>query len=936
MSAKVKNLIQTVTIALAVVAGMTFLECPPAKASPPVSFSDEVLPILRAHCAECHGDETRKAELSLVTRAGILRGSESGAIITAADPDTSRLFEVLHLEEMPPKGEGERLSAQQVDLIRRWIEQGADTGTAPTDNQDALNQHDILPTLLLHCTTCHGRQVQEAELDLRSVAAMLKGGKSGPAIVPGDSKSSLIIQKIKAEEMPPRSKLASHSVKPVDDQELERLVEWIDQGAPQADILPDVATSESDPLVSEEDRNFWSFKPPREVAVPTLDQSVHNPFDAFILDRLGKVEITASPEASKYVLIRRAYFDLIGLPPSPEEIESFVADQDPNAYEQLIDQLLASPRYGERWGQYWLDLAGYSDSEGVQHSDPIRPHAYRYRDYVIRSFNADKPYDRFLMEQIAGDELADYENAATITEELYNNLVATGFLRMTSDGTFAGITGFVPNRIDVIDDQVRVLSSAAMGLTIRCARCHSHKFDPIPQRDYYRLVALLKPAMDEHDWLKPVTGGAGNTAGSYRYLPQVTSEERLKWEEAEAEITAKIDKLKSEPTEKPDENAEEKPKDKAAREALEEKIKLLESERVEEPMVRALWDRGQPSPTYLLRRGDYRQPARLIGPGVPSVLTDGKNPFDPQPPWQGAEKTGNRLALAKWLTKPDHPLTARVIVNRIWKHHFGIGIVKTLDDFGHAGEKPSHPELLDWLALEFVHNGWQMKHLHRLMMTSATYRQTSTSTPEQQRVDGDNRLLSRMPLRRMEAEVLRDTLLSVSGQLDLTPFGPADSITASDNGLVISDPQDAGRRRSIYILKRRTQRLTLFESFDRPAMSPNCIDRPISIVAPQALLLMNNKMVQELSESFAQRILEETGSDDAQRIRRLFMIAVGRPPSDEEQKSTLDTLQQLVSNWREKLTEETEQADLEHEIAKRAFSNLCHVMMNSAAFLYID
>jgi hypothetical protein len=275
-------------------------------------------------------------------------------------------------------------------------------------------------------------------------------------------------------------------------------------------------------------------------------------------------------------------------------------------------------------------------------------------------------------------------------------------------------------------------------------------------------------------------------------------------------------------------------------------------------------------------------------------------------------------------------------VNRIWKHHFGVGIVKTLDDFGHAGAKPSHPKLLDWLAIEFVRNGWSIKHIHRLMMTSATYRQTSTSTPEQQRVDIDNRLLSRMSLRRMEAEVLRDTLLSVSGQLDLTPFGPADSITASDNGLVISDPQDAGRRRSIYILKRRTQRLTLFESFDRPAMSPNCIDRPVSIVAPQALLLMNNKMVQELSQSFAHRVLEEAGSDDAQRIRRLFMIAVGRPPSDEEQKGTLNTQQQLVSNWREKTTEDTEPADLEQEIAKRAFSNLCHVMMNSAAFLYID
>jgi hypothetical protein len=411
-------------------------------------------------------------------------------------------------------------------------------------------------------------------------------------------------------------------------------------------------------------------------------------------------------------------------------------------------------------------------------------------------------------------------------------------------------------------------------------------------------------------------------------LPQVTTKERLQWEESEAELTAKIDQLKSE--------LKEKATKKTPSEAIEEKNKLLESQRVAEPMVRALWDRGQPSPTYLLRRGDYRQPARLVGPGVPSVLTTGRIPFEPEPPWDGAKKTGNRLALAKWLTKPDHPLTARVIVNRIWKHHFGVGIVKTLDDFGHAGAKPSHPELLDWLAIEFVRSGWRIKHLHRLMMMSATYRRTSDSTPDQQRLDIDNRLLSRMQLRRMEAEVLRDTLLSVAGKLDLTPFGPPDSISASSDGLVISDQQDAGRRRSIYILKRRTQRLTLFENFDRPAMSPNCIDRPVSIVTPQALFLMNNKMVQELSQSFAQRVLDEAGSDDVQIIRKLFMIAVGRLPSDQEQKSMLAALPQLESSWRDKLSENTNPSDLEHAIAIRAVGNLCHVIMNSAAFLYID
>ena len=927
MSSTFRVLLQT--HATVMIAAVTAVVCPQAESAPIVSFAEGVLPILRAHCSECHDETTQKAELNLTTAAGVLRGSESGPIVAAADPATSRLLEVLETGEMPPDGEGEPLSPEQIEVIRHWIEQGADVGTVAAESS-ALNQHDVLPTLMLHCATCHGRQVQEAELDIRTVAAMLQGGKSGPAIVPHDAEASLLIQKIKAEQMPPREKLASHSVKPVSEQGLKQLVEWINLGAPVIDVQPDVATGEPDRLVIDADRNFWSFRSPQQTAVPTVKGIVRNPVDAFILNSLQAVGLSASAEASKHVLIRRAYFDLIGLPPAPEAVEAFVADDTPYAYERLIDRLLESPRYGERWGQYWLDLAGYSDSEGVQNSDPERPHAYRYRDYVIRSFNADKPYDQFLMEQIAGDELVDYENAPEITDAIYEKLVATGFLRMTSDGTFAGITGFVPNRLDVIDDQLRVLGSAVMGLTIRCARCHSHKFDPIPQRDYYRLVALLKPAMDEHDWLKPVTGGAGNSTGEYRYLPHVTTAERTRWEQQDDELTTEIAELKKRLKEKKDAADGEFVK------TTEEKIKRLESQRTPEPMLRALWDRGEPSPTYLLRRGSYLQPARLIGPGVPSVLTDGKTPFAPQLPWPGAKKTGSRLALARWLTDPDHPLTARVIVNRVWKHHFGVGIVKTLDDFGRAGATPSHPELLDWLAVNFMRHGWSIKHLHRLMMTSATYRQSSQTSPDRQRADPENTRLSRMRLRRMEAEVLRDTLLAVAGQLDLTPFGPADPITANSEGLVISNLQESGRRRSLYVLKRRTQRLTILDNFDRPTMSPNCVDRPISIVAPQALFLMNNKMVHELSLALAERLIAEVDQDNQQQIDRLCLVALGRAPSSEQQQAMMGTLEQLKIKWREQLSTESAAADFEGEVTKKSLANLCHVVMNSAAFLYID
>src|SRR5262249_48235246 len=354
---------------------------------------------------------------------------------------------------------------------------------------------------------------------------------------------------------------------------------------------------------------------------------------------------TLSVEADRLTLLRRASIDLTGLPPEPSDVLAFQNDRSPDAYERMIDRLLASPRYGERWGRYWLDLAGDADSEGKREQDLPRPHAWRYRDYVIRAFNADKPYDRFLLEQIAGDELADWHNAREITPEIYDNLVATGFLRMAPDATWANITGYVGDRLEVIAAEIDVLGSAVMGLSLKCARCHNHKFDPIPQRDYYRLLAIFKGALDEYDWLKPdVRPGLGpvsqDVAGG-RLLTQVTTAERKAWESG-------------------------------GKKGL-------------EPRIQALWDRGEPSPTYIYLRGDPLTPGRPVGPGVPSALTDGRASFVVMPPWPGAKSTGRRLAFARWLTRPDHPLTARVMVNRLWKLHFGAGLVRTLADFGKTG-----------------------------------------------------------------------------------------------------------------------------------------------------------------------------------------------------------------------------------------------------------
>ncbi|REK12573.1 MAG: DUF1553 domain-containing protein [Planctomycetota bacterium] len=844
-----------VLIALAALAASPVLAEMPPEPSDAAWFEQRVQPIFETYCYHCHGAETQKSALNLSTPAGIRAGGESGAILDAEDASAGTLYEYVHERIMPPEGEGE-LGDEDIDVIVQWIQAGGKLPGATLPEEKKLTQHHVLPTLLLRCAICHGRQRLEGGLDVRSVAGLLKGGDSGPAIVPGKPEESLLLKKIHAEEMPPRKTLAFYSVRPVTEHEIGTITRWIAAGAPEVDVAPDVATTDGDPLVTDEDRQFWAFQPPKAPALPQTNTPVEHPVDAFVQARLEDAGLPLAPLADRRTLVRRVYFDLMGLPPTPEEVQAFAADQRPDAYERLIDRVLASPHYGERWGQYWLDVAGYSDSEGIQNADDVRPHVWRYRDYVIRAFNDDKPYDRFLLEQLAGDELVDYEHAPEITTEIYDNLVATAFLRLAPDATYSPITGFAADRLEVIDDEIEVLGSAVLGLTIKCARCHTHKFDPIPQRDYYRLAATLKGALDEHDWLASRTGGPDQPEDAVpALLPYVTSEERAAWQTAGG-----------------------KPEN--------------------QPKIRAVWDRGEPSPTYILQRGNYLTPSKLVGPGVPSVLTDGKTPFDVEPPWPGSYKTGRRLALAKWITRDDHPLTARVMVNRIWKHHFGEGIVRTLDNFGTTGAPPTHPELLDWMAVYFVEHGYSIKQMHRLLMTSHAYRQSSQVTPEADRLDPDNRLLSRMPLLRMQGEVLRDSLLAVAGRLDPTPFGKPDGLVSNVEGLVTVEPgSQAQYRRSIYALKRRTQPLTILQSFDVAGMDPNCIERRESIVAPQALHLKNNALVRELARSLAERLWREAGADRTEQIRRAYWITAGRPPTVEESEIALAGLQELEAEW---------------------------------------
>jgi mono/diheme cytochrome c family protein len=870
----------------------------PAGADRAPLFEKDVLPLLQAKCVRCHGDQARKAELDLRTRAGILKGGESGPVLAPGKPAASRLLEMVESARMPP-GKNPKLTPAEVETVRRWIEAGA-RFAADDKAEAALTQHDVLPILLRRCTVCHGPRVQEGGLDLRTRAALLRGGKSGPAIVPGKPEQSRLIEKVRSGAMPPRRRLIEVSIKPIEPAEIDVLARWIAQGAPEVEVPPDVATTQPDPLVTDKDRDFWAFRPPRAVPPPAVREPVRNPIDAFVLHRLEEKGLTLSPEADRLTLLRRACFDLTGLPPEPDEVRAFLADPDPLAYAKLIDRLLASPRYGERAGRHWLDVAGYADTEGKREQDQVRPNAWRYRDYVIRAFNADKPYDRFLLEQLAGDELADYEHAAEITPEIYDNLVATGFLRLAPDPTWFNLTNFVPDRLDVIADEIDVLGSSVMGLTLKCARCHSHKFDPIPQRDYYRLLAVFKGAFDEHDWMKPNWHpGLSQGRRCDRDLPFVTTAERKEWESLPAKG------------------------------------------RPPEPTIRALWDRGEPSPTYLLRRGDYLSPGRLVGPGVPSVLTDGKTPFEvkpppsPQPSPPGGEgrvrgSTGRRLAFARWLTRPDQPLTARVLVNRLWKQHFGSGIVKTLDNFGKAGARPTHPELLDWLAVEFVRRGWSQKALHRLMMTSATYRQSSTVTALHEKLDPGNELLARMPLVRLDAESLYDTLLAVAGRLDESRYGPPDGLEVRGDGLVTP----RGRRRMVYVQMQRKVVPTHLENFDYPQMNPNCVERRASTVAPQALHLLNNGTVRRLAEDFARRMRQEAGADPARQVEWVYLAALSRPPTAEEKALGVEALARLQAEWaKHPAAGQKPDAD---EAARQALTTYCHTIVNSAAFLYVD
>jgi cytochrome c553 len=720
---------------------------------------------------------------------------------------------------------------------------------SPTDHFESA----IRPLLIAHCIECHGPDRQESGLRLDSRPGWMKGGDRGPAIVPGEPENSPLLVAVKHADpnlQMPEEKLS--------DADIAAIEKWIREGA----VDPRETAEVSSKHVVSDPRTFWSFQPVRELEPPAVSQAdwIRTPVDAFILAQLDANGLKPSPRADARTLVRRAYFDLIGLPPTPEQIEAFERDPTQDAWARLIDQLLASPQYGERWGRHWLDVARYADSGGFE-TDVYYRNAWRYRDYVVKSFNDDKPYDVFVQEQIAGDELwpddITLNGNYTIAPEKVRHLEAwtgTGLYTLGPQVHESNMDG-KKIRYETYSDWVDTTGAAFMGLTFSCARCHDHKFDPITQQDYYALQAIFS-ASREIEY--PIIDAMGITDFKQHY-PRILAveESRRALQMFDARMAGKAL------------SAEEQTERQNLLNAIANNVLALPENTalgvplvglMETPTVSVLGHERPEliTPVYLLNRGELSRPRDAVAPGLPEAL---KQTSDWQEPMPGHLK--NRAALAQWLTSPKHPLTARVMVNRIWHGHFGRGLVGSLNDFGQMGERPTHPELLDWLASQFMKNGWSIKQMHRMMMLSSTYQMDSVATSkENAAIDPQNRHFWKMNRRRLEAESLWDSIHSVAGTLNLKMGGrpvvpPLEPEAGAPGYWIVSADPAEHTRRGLYILQRRNYRFPMFDVFDLPVNAVSAPARDVTTVAPQALWMMNNPTAVRQAQAFAARLRNE-------------------------------------------------------------------------------
>ncbi len=867
-------------------------------------------------------------------------------------------------------------------------------------------EKDVRPILKAHCFHCHGEDGEmKGGLDVRLARFLAKGGDSGPSIVAGKPAESHLLEVLKSGEMPKEKPKLS-------DADIATIEQWLLAGAPT--LRPEPETLGSEPLFTEEERAWWSLQPIARPAVPAkADPKERNAIDAFVRAKLEEKGLSFSEEADAATLRRRLAFDLVGLPPSAMETATAAFSESGSPFTDaewaaLVDRYLDSPAYGERWGRHWLDVAGYADSDGFNERDMERPHAWRYRDYVIAALNADKPFDEFVREQLAGDEIAAklglHADSPTEAEKgrYAELLAATGFLRMAPDGTATENTLLARNA--TITDTVKIVANSLYGLTIQCAECHDHRYDPITQADFYELRAVFEPGFDPANWRQPArrlvslqTKEQKAEAAAVEAEAKKIDEARLaKQEEFITEVLekelAKSDETVREPlrqayrTVAKDRTPEQvallkqhptveklsagslylydttyKTKHAATLKEMADQAAEVRKRKPKEDFVHAFSELpakpGAIPATFLFHRGNPESPKDPVKPSDLVVLSGWRETALPEKV-DGLPTTGRRLAFGEMLTDGRHPLLARVIVNRVWMHHFGSGLVRTPTDFGHLGETPSHPELLDWLAAEFMEKGWSLKALHRLILTSHTWRQKSERDPESERVDPDNRLLSRQNKRRLEAEILRDALLVVSGKLNPKFGGEPVPVMLTEEGQIvlgIDTTDTAGRqtgkyislegeefRRSVYVQIRRSRPLEMFAAFDAPDMTTaNCEIRPVTTVSPQSLLLMNNLGMREFAQHFGERLMKECGEvPTEEQVRHAWRLVYGREPSSEEVEAgvsflTLQTAHYTVQPAKlEKAAGPAETADAPPRLM--GLAALGHALMSANEFLYVD
>jgi hypothetical protein len=796
-------------------------------------------------------------------------------------------------------------------------------------------EKEVFPILRANCLACHGGEPKvQGEFKLTSREEILKGGESGePAAIPGKVDSGNLLDAInyRGLEMPPKGKLAQAQI--------DTLTKWVKLGLPYSDKLVQSALKRHGaPVVDDEARNFWAFRPVQRPAVPEVKNKtwVRNPVDAFILAGLENKGFTPAAPADKTTLLRRVHYSVTGLPPTPEEVEAFLKDDSPNAYEKVVDRLLESPRYGEHWARHWLDLVRYAETNSFERDNP-KPFVWRYRDYVIRAFNSDKPYDQFIREQLAGDEL---------DEVTADSRIATGYYRLGlwDDEPADRVLAYY----DGLDDIVATTSQAFLGLTVNCCRCHDHKIDPIPQRDYYRMMAFFH-GVRHFD----------NGNGSLHSIASPEVQAKLKGELEEHnkkireldEAITEIDEIVK-PHLKGGERDDFKrdnrkveilkkyqPEPIAAEvfETYQRQFRERERLRRNPPksgeMALVVSENGtNPKETFVLLRGNPQSQGDKVEPGFPSVLFPADMPPTPAArPADGGRSSGRRRVLADWIASPQNQLTSRVMVNRVWQYHFGRGIVRSSSNFGYMGSPPTHPELLDYLASEFVAGGMKLKSLHRLLLTSNTFRMSTQRTPEAALKDPENDAYSHFDLRRLSAEEIRDSVLAVSGNLNLKktegpsiyPLIPAEVLAGQSmpgKGWEKSSPEDAAAR-SVFVHIKRSLGVPILVAFDAPDPDAPCPVRFTTTQPTQALGMINGQFMQSQAKLFAEQ-LQAQSKEPREQVQLALKRVLQREPDTDE-----------IMRGLKYLTDAQEQDKLSADLALQRF---CLIALNLNEFVFID